>query len=252
MGSSFILPTMPKEIAALRKWHLGVFAIYAGKKPEGLALLQEAAQLKPIYKSELPELLDKAARHAGRAARFRRVVAENSGCTYGKVIDTVANTLLVCAPFSTGNPNVMTKTFSAKANEVARQWWVIDAADQVLGRVAAKAANLLRGTKKSPSSPRTVDTGDFVIVINAEKVRVTGKKEEQKSYMSFSGYVGGHKSESVKSRRARHPELLVERAVKGMIPHNKLGRAVYTKLKVYSGSDHPHAAQQPVPVTEIV
>jgi large subunit ribosomal protein L13 len=144
----------------------------------------------------------------------------------------------------------MTKTFSAKANEVARQWWVIDAADQVLGRVAAKAANLLRGKEKAIFTPHC-DTGDFVIVINAEKVRVTGKKEEQKSYMSFSGYVGGHKSESVKARRARRPELLVERAVKGMIPHNKLGRAVYTKLKVYKGADHPHAAQQPKPVTTI-
>ena len=145
----------------------------------------------------------------------------------------------------------MTKTFSAKAHEVTRQWWVIDATDQVLGRVATKAAKLLRGKEKAIVTPH-VDTGDFVIVINAEKVRVTGKKEEQKTYMSFSGYVGGHKSESVKSRRARHPELLVERAVKGMIPHNKLGRAVYTKLKVYRGQDHPHAAQQPVPVTNIV
>jgi len=144
----------------------------------------------------------------------------------------------------------MTKTFSAKSNEVARQWWVIDATDQVLGRVAAKAANLLRGKEKAIFTPH-VDTGDFVIVINAEKVRVTGKKEEQKSYMSFSGYVGGHKSESVKQRRARRPELLVERAVKGMIPHNKLGRAVYTKLKVYAGADHPHVAQQPVAVTHI-
>jgi len=145
----------------------------------------------------------------------------------------------------------MTKTFSAKSNEVARQWWVIDATDQVLGRVAAKAANLLRGKEKAIFTPH-VDTGDFVIVINAEKVRVTGKKEEQKSYMSFSGYVGGHKSETVKSRRARRPELLVEHAVKGMIPHNKLGRAVYTKLKVYKGAAHPHAAQQPTPVTSIV
>jgi large subunit ribosomal protein L13 len=144
----------------------------------------------------------------------------------------------------------MSKTFSAKANEVARQWWVIDAADQVLGRVAVKAATLLRGKEKAIFTPHC-DTGDFVIVINADKVRVTGKKEEQKSYMSFSGYVGGHKSESVKSRRARHPELLVERAVKGMIPHNKLGRAVYTKLKVYKGADHPHAAQKPNPVTLI-
>jgi large subunit ribosomal protein L13 len=136
------------------------------------------------------------------------------------------------------------KTFSAKACEVPRKWWVIDAKDQVLGQVAVKAANLLRGKEKTVFTPH-VDTGDFVIVINAEKVRVTGKKEDQKSYMSFSGFVGGHKSENVGSRRARHPELLVERAVRGMIPHNRLGRAIYTKLKVYRGESHPHAAQQP-------
>jgi large subunit ribosomal protein L13 len=136
------------------------------------------------------------------------------------------------------------KTFSAKASEVPRKWWVIDAKDQVLGQVAVKAANLLRGKEKTVFTPH-VDTGDFVIVINAEKVRVTGKKEDQKSYMSFSGFVGGHKSENVGSRRARHPELLVERAVRGMIPHNRLGRAIYTKLKVYRGESHPHAAQQP-------
>jgi len=143
------------------------------------------------------------------------------------------------------------KTFSAKANEVHRQWWVIDAADQVLGRVAVKAATLLRGKEKAIYTPHC-DTGDFVIVINASKVRVTGKKETDKSYMSFSGFVGGHKSENVKARRARRPELLVERAVKGMIPHNKLGRAVYTKLKVYAGAEHPHGAQQPQAVKEIV
>ena len=136
------------------------------------------------------------------------------------------------------------KTFSAKASEVPRTWWVIDAQDQVLGKVAVKAANLLRGKEKAVFTPH-VDTGDFVIVINAEKVRLTGKKEEQKSYMSFSGFVGGHKSENVRARRGRHPELLVERAVRGMIPHNRLGRRVYRKLKVYSGNSHPHAAQQP-------
>jgi large subunit ribosomal protein L13 len=136
------------------------------------------------------------------------------------------------------------KTFSAKANEVPRKWWLIDADDQVLGRVAVKAANLLRGKEKTIFTPH-VDTGDFVIVINAEKVRLTGKKEEQKSYMSFSGYVGGHKSENARARRARHPELLVERAVRGMIPHNRLGRHVYRKLKVYRGDSHPHEAQQP-------
>src|SRR5213080_1650227 len=135
------------------------------------------------------------------------------------------------------------KTFSAKANEVPRKWWVIDANGQVLGRVAVKAANLLRGKEKAIFTPH-VDTGDFVVIINAAQVRLTGKKEEQKSYMSFSGYVGGHKTESARSRRVRHPELLVERAVRGMIPHNRLGRAVYRKLKVYRGDYHPHTAQQ--------
>jgi len=136
------------------------------------------------------------------------------------------------------------KTFSAKANEVDRKWWLIDAKDQVLGQVAVKAAKLLHGKEKTIFTPH-VDTGDFVVVINADKVRVSGKKEEQKSFMSFSGYVGGHKSENVRARRARHPELLIERAVRGMIPHNRLGRSVYRKLKVYRGESHPHSAQQP-------
>jgi large subunit ribosomal protein L13 len=140
------------------------------------------------------------------------------------------------------------KTFSAKANEVSRQWWVIDARDQVLGSVAVTAANLLRGKQKPIFTPH-VDTGDFVIVVNAEKVRLTGKKEQSKTYMSFSGYVGGHKSENVRARRLRHPELLIEKAVRGMIPHNRLGRAVYRKLKVYRGETHPHAAQKPQPVS---
>lgn len=140
------------------------------------------------------------------------------------------------------------KTFSAKANEVPRKWWIIDANNQVLGRVAVKAANLLRGKEKPIYTPH-VDTGDFVVVINAEKVRLTGKKEDQKTYMSFSGFVGGHKSENVKARRVRHPELMVERAIRGMIPHNRLGRSVYRKLKVYKGEAHPHDAQQPEAVT---
>src|ERR1700722_4441739 len=142
------------------------------------------------------------------------------------------------------------KTFSAKANEVDRKWWLIDAKDQVLGRVAVKAATLLRGKEKAIFTPH-VDTGDFVIVINADKVRVTGKKEEAKVYTSFSGFVGGHKSETVRARRERRPELLVERAVRGMVPHNRLGRALYTKLKVYKGENHPHASQQPVTITSI-
>jgi large subunit ribosomal protein L13 len=140
------------------------------------------------------------------------------------------------------------KTFSAKAHEVARQWWIIDAKDQILGDVAVTAANLLRGKKKPIFTPH-VDTGDFVVVINAEKVRMSGRKEDLKTFMSFSGFVGGHKSENVKARRARHPELLIERAVRGMIPHNCLGRAVYRKLKVYRGDSHPHTAQRPQTVT---
>ena len=144
--------------------------------------------------------------------------------------------------------NAVMKTFSAKANEVPRKWWVIDAQDQILGRVAVKAANLLRGKEKAIYTTH-VDTGDFVIVINAEKVRVTGKKETAKEYMSFSGFVGGHKSETFKARKERHPELLIEHAVRGMIPHNKLGRAIYTKLKVYKGDKHPHISQQPAAVS---
>jgi large subunit ribosomal protein L13 len=140
------------------------------------------------------------------------------------------------------------KTFSAKASEVQRQWWLIDAKDQVLGRVAEKAATLLRGKHKPIFTPH-VDTGDFVVVINADKVRVTGKKDVQKEYMSFSGYVGGHHTENFKSRLERHPELVVERAVRGMIPHNRLGRSVYTKLKVYKGESHPHESQEPKPST---
>lgn len=141
-------------------------------------------------------------------------------------------------------------TFSAKSSDVKPQWWVIDASNQVLGRVAVKAANLLRGKEKAIYTPH-VDTGDYVVVVNAEKIRVTGKKETDKTYMSFSGFVGGHKSESVKARRARRPELLIEHAVKGMIPHNRLGRTTFTKLKVYKGAEHPHEAQQPTPVTNI-
>lgn len=139
-------------------------------------------------------------------------------------------------------------TFSAKEQDVDRKWWIIDANDVPLGRVAERAAVLLRGKHKPIFTPN-VDTGDYVIVINAKKVKLTGKKETDKVYTSFSGYVGGHKSETVKERRERRPELLVERAVRGMIPHNRLGRAVYTKLKVYADQNHPHEAQQPEVLT---
>jgi large subunit ribosomal protein L13 len=140
------------------------------------------------------------------------------------------------------------KTFSAKATEVQRKWWIIDAKDQILGRIAVKVANIVRGKEKAIWTPHA-DTGDFVVVINADKVRVTGKKEEAKTFMSFSGYVGGHHTENLKARRARRPELLIEHAVKGMLPHNRLGRSVFNKLKVYKGETHPHASQNPTPVS---
>lgn len=136
------------------------------------------------------------------------------------------------------------KTFSAKASDVNRTWWIVDAEGQVLGRLASRVAQVLRGKHKPTFTPH-LDTGDFVVVINADKVRVTGKKTTDKIYTSFSGYVGGHKSESFQQRLARRPELVVERAVRGMIPHNRLGRRLFTKLKVYAGADHPHAAQKP-------
>lgn len=139
------------------------------------------------------------------------------------------------------------KTFSAKKEEQRPKWYLIDAENQILGKVAEKAARLLRGKDKVTFTPH-VDTGDFVVVINAEKVTVSGKKYEQKKYMSYSGFIGGEKIESFKHRLARHPELIIERAVRGMIPHNRLGRRIFTKLKVYAGSTHPHVAQSPEPV----
>lgn len=137
------------------------------------------------------------------------------------------------------------KTFSAKAQEVNRQWWVIDAKDQVLGQVAVAAANLIRGKTRPTFTPH-VDTGDFVVVINADKVRLTGKKEQQKVYTSKrGGFIGNQKVETAEKVRQRRPELLVHRAVKGMVPHNRLGNAIITKLKVYAGEEHPHTAQNP-------
>jgi large subunit ribosomal protein L13 len=139
------------------------------------------------------------------------------------------------------------KTFSAKAEEVQRKWWLIDADNKILGKVAATAANLLRGKTKAIYTSHC-DTGDFVVVVNADKVKLSGKKETQKVYKSHSGYVGNQKIRTVKEVRAKHPERIVEKAVKGMIPHNRLGRKVYLKLKVYAGTEHPHQANQPQPV----
>jgi len=136
------------------------------------------------------------------------------------------------------------KTHLPKVNLDQRKWHVIDADGVVLGRLAAQVANILRGKNKPVFTPH-LDAGDFVVVVNAEKVRVTGKKETQKEYMTYSGWKGGEKYTSVSDLRAKHPEMLIHRAVRGMIPKNRLGRVLLTKLKVYKGDKHPHAAQQP-------
>lgn len=136
------------------------------------------------------------------------------------------------------------KTFSAKPQEIERKWYVIDAAGKVLGKVAVEAANLLRG-KNKPIFTTHVDCGDYVVIINADKVVLTGNKENAKIYTRFSGYLAGKKVETPRKMRIRRPQLLVELAVKGMVPHTRLGRAQLSKCKVYAGSEHPHTAQQP-------
>lgn len=139
------------------------------------------------------------------------------------------------------------KTLVPKVDLAGRRWYVIDAEGAVLGRLAARIANLLRGKDKPIFTPH-LDTGDFVVVINAEKVRLTGKKETDKLYMSYSGWKGGERYRSVAEIRAKHPEKLITHAVRGMIPKNRLGRALLTKLKVYRGPNHPHGAQKPEPL----
>jgi large subunit ribosomal protein L13 len=136
------------------------------------------------------------------------------------------------------------KTHLPKVNVDGRKWHVIDADGAVLGRLAVQVADLLRG-KNTPVYTPHLDAGGFVVVINAEKVRVTGKKETDKEYMSYSGWKGGEKYTTVEQLRARNPEMLIEHAVKGMIPKNRLGRVLLTKLKVFKGPNHPHAAQKP-------
>jgi len=140
------------------------------------------------------------------------------------------------------------KTFLAKKEDVKRNWVVIDAEGQVLGRMAVKIANILRGRNKPTYTPH-VDTGDFVVVINADKIVLTGKKEEQKQYMFYSGYVGGESYRSVEQMQERQPDFVVKHAVKGMLPKNRLARKMLTKLKVYAGSEHPHEAQNPQTVS---
>ncbi|GAA2583018.1 MULTISPECIES: 50S ribosomal protein L13 [Microbacterium] len=138
----------------------------------------------------------------------------------------------------------MTRTFTPKAGEIQREWLVIDATDVVLGRLASHAATLLRG-KHKPTFANHVDTGDFVIVINADKVALTGQKLEQKKAYRHSGYPGGLKSVTYSELLEKNPVRAVEKAVRGMLPKNSLGRQQLSKLKVYRGAEHPHAAQQP-------
>lgn len=136
------------------------------------------------------------------------------------------------------------KTFVANSNTLKREWYVIDAANKVLGRVASEVARRLRGKHKAEFTPN-VDTGDYVVVINAAKIRVTGEKERNKYYFRYSGYQSGLKRASVRELRERRPERIVEHAVKGMLPKNPLGREMFRKLKVYAGAEHKHAAQSP-------
>ena len=136
------------------------------------------------------------------------------------------------------------KTYSAKPEAVKRDWYIVDAADKTLGRISAEIAHRLRGKHKPEYTPH-VDTGDYIIVINAEQVRVTGNKAKDKIYHSHSGYPGGLKSISFEELIEKAPERTIQSAVKGMLPRGPLGRAMFKKLKVYSGSEHPHAAQRP-------
>ncbi len=136
------------------------------------------------------------------------------------------------------------KTYSAKPESVQREWFVVDAAEQTLGRLATEIALRLKGKHKPEYTPH-VDTGDYIVVINADKVRVTGKKTTDKMYYRHTGYPGGLRSISFDKLLDHKPEMIIEQAVKGMLPKNPLGRDMYRKLKVYAGSEHPHAAQQP-------
>jgi len=139
------------------------------------------------------------------------------------------------------------KTYSANAETVKREWFVIDATDKVLGRLSTEIARRLRGKHKPEYTPH-VDTGDYIVVINAEKVRVTGNKETDKMYHHHTGYIGSLKSVNLEKMRATHPDRIIKHSVKGMLPKNSLGRAMFKKLKVYAGSSHEHAAQQPKPL----
>lgn len=136
------------------------------------------------------------------------------------------------------------KTFIVKENDIQRQWYVVDAAGQTLGRLASRIAQILRGKHKPTYSPH-LDTGDFVVVINADQIHVTGRKMDQKMYYRHSGYMGGLTEISLRDQMQRHPTFAIKLAVKGMMPKGPLGRKMIKKLKIYAGADHPHQAQQP-------
>jgi len=140
------------------------------------------------------------------------------------------------------------ETRSIRANEISREWFIVDAEGQILGRLASEIAQIIRGKKKPFFTPH-MDMGDFVVVVNAEKVKVTGNKEKDKSYFRHSGYPGGVTQISLRKIRQDYPERIITNAVKGMLPHNRLGRQLLTHLKVYSGTDHPHSAQLPKTIT---
>ena len=139
------------------------------------------------------------------------------------------------------------RTISAKEQDIQRNWYVVDAQGQTLGRLASQIVTILRGKHKPIFTPH-VDCGDFVVVVNAEKIHVTGQKQEQKKYYRHSGYPGGLKEVTLRQQLQKFPERVLESAVRGMLPKNRLGRRVFKKLKVYSGPDHPHKAQQPEPL----
>ena len=140
------------------------------------------------------------------------------------------------------------ETRSIRENEISREWFIVDAEGQTLGRLASEIAQIIRGKKKPFFTPH-MDMGDFVVVVNAEKVKVTGNKEKDKTYFRHSGYPGGVTQISLRKIRQDYPERIITNAVKGMLPHNRLGRQLLTHLKVYSGTDHPHSAQLPKTIT---
>jgi large subunit ribosomal protein L13 len=159
------------------------------------------------------------------------------------IISRLYSPIPLTAPLAADRYSEM-KTFSAKPESVKRDWYVVDATDKTLGRLSTEIARRLRGKHKPEFTPH-VDTGDYIVVINAEKVAVTGAKLDDKMYHRFTGYVGNLKTTSLKDLLATYPERVIEIAVKGMLPKNPLGRAMYRKLKVYGGAEHPHTAQQP-------